>query len=845
MKMRTNAFCNAIGMLRLIIIATAIVLTTPIAYAQQLTPRPTLTAKKVANNISIDGKLDEAVWKDAAIMNNFTEFRPTPFRKEEPNATTEVYLMYNNEGIYVGGHCYEATLDSVTRELIGRDGFGNNDFVGIIFDTYNDKINGFEYFITPLGEQMDAKATPNGEDFSWDAVWESAATLHNKGWDFEMFIPFAAIRFGKGTMQKWGLNIVRRRAKTGQQYAWATIDPTINGFLTQEGFWEGLVDIKPPLRLQLSPYVSNYTTMFSKVNAGEKKVINQVNGGLDIKYGLNQAFTIDMTLIPDFGQVQTDNRVLNLTPFEQQFQEQRPFFTEGLELFSKGNLFYSRRIGKNPYQTSYDYLNVNGTESVVKDPQETKVLNASKISGRMQNGLAIGVLNAVTNTQYATVQNSVDNGERKIESFPLTNYNMIVLDKTLKNNSSVSFVNTNVLRSGSQYDANVSMALFNLFDKKNTWNVGGQLGISNLIGAGENGKTITGYIHSYYFGKQSGRFNFNIWNDVANDKYSQNDMGYATNSNYSNTGFYAGYQWNKPKGWYNRLNANINGYMSYLVKAIDPLKQRNHMYQERFIAANFSGQTKKLWQFYVNANYRPEQNDYYEARSLGRVFKRASRTSFYGSLSTNDAKKVSGYLGLGYWNITQFKKGHNYTVELGGKVRFNQKFSVEHNVEINNRNNEGGFGKIISSGIGDSVFFTRRNRAIISNNLNFKYSFSRKMWLNCFIRHYWSGVNAKQVFFLAENGTLLSSNSIATESLHQNYNTFALNLNYTWQVANGSFLTVVWKDESDDFVSGVFERGYGKNIDRTFDANQTNSISVRFIYFIDYVTARKKWFRKP
>jgi hypothetical protein len=819
----------------------AFLLLTFAAQAQQMTPRPTMPAKKVAKGIKIDGVLDEAPWKEATLFKDFTEFRPTPFKAENPSNRTETFMMYNNEGIYIGGKCYEQTKDSITRELIGRDGFGNNDFFGIIFDTYNDKINGFEYFVTPLGEQMDAKVSSNngnngGEDFSWNAVWESKCIIEKDGWAFEIFIPFSAIRFGKSATQKWGLNFTRRRVKTGQQYTWATVDPQINGFLTQEGFWDGLVDIKPPIRLQFSPYVSYYSTIFSKTTPGEKKVVQQVNGGMDVKYGINQAFTLDMALIPDFGQVQTDNRVLNLGPFEQQYDEQRPFFTEGLELFNKGNLFYSRRIGKNPTQVNYDYTKVNANETILKDPQETKILNATKVSGRMQNGLAIGVLNAVTASQKATMQNTVNKEERKVESYPLTNYNMIVFDKTLKNNSSVSFVNTNVMRSGTQYDANVSMALFDFNDKTNTWNFGGRAGVSNLIGAGANGKTTTGYTQSVYFGKVSGNFNFNINSDLANDKYNQNDMGYATNSNYIQNGFYAAYNINKPKGWYNRLGGNINGYLNHLVKAIDPLKQGNHMFQEGFIATNFYGQAKKLWGFYNNLNNRVEENDYYEARKTGRVFKRAGRFSIYANVYSNEAKKYSFSPEFGIQFGRQFKGSINKNFGLSQKIRFNQKFSVEHGFNIELSNNQAGYGATIA----DSVFFTRRDRKTIVNNLNLKYSFTNKMGLTLNVRHYWSGVKAKELYLLNTQGYLDPSNRLDANTLSQNYDAFALNLVYTWQVANGSFLNIVWKDEADDFVRGVFENNYGKNLNRTFNANHTNTLSVRLIYFIDYLNLKKK-----
>ena len=174
-----------------------------------------LEAKRATTPIVIDGIANEAAWKDAPAALGYTEFRPTPFKTESQDTRTEVYMLYNDEGIYLGGYCHEKSKDSISTELGGRDGFGNNDFLGVIFDTYNDKINGFEYFVTPLGEQMDAKISPNqngnSEDFSWNAVWKSAAQIHSDGWSFEMFIPFSAIRFSRKNLQVWGLNITRRR----------------------------------------------------------------------------------------------------------------------------------------------------------------------------------------------------------------------------------------------------------------------------------------------------------------------------------------------------------------------------------------------------------------------------------------------------------------------------------------------------------------------------------------------------------------------------------------------------------------------------------------------------------
>ncbi len=173
-----------------------------------------LPAKRTLQKIKIDGNIDEAAWKDAAVANGLIEFRPKVGAAEENATRSETYLMYDDEGIYFGGYLYERTKDSISSELRGRDGFGNNDFIGIIFDTYKDNLNGFEYFITPLNEQMDAKQSPNtegnSEDFSWNAVWQSGAVIHEDGWSFEMFLPYSAIRFGSKDVQDWGLNITRR-----------------------------------------------------------------------------------------------------------------------------------------------------------------------------------------------------------------------------------------------------------------------------------------------------------------------------------------------------------------------------------------------------------------------------------------------------------------------------------------------------------------------------------------------------------------------------------------------------------------------------------------------------------
>src|SRR6476619_734302 len=207
------------------------------AFTIAQSPKKQLAAQRTNSPIKVDGKLDEDAWKNAVPAKDFIEWIPAFGKQEDPATKTLIYILYDNTSVYVGGYCYERNADSVSKELVGRDELGVNDFVGIIMDTYNDKINGVGFYVTPYGEQFDAKysnSTNNGEDPTWNAIWSSAARVNSDGWSFEMRIPYSALRFSDRDNQAWGMNITRRRNKTGQQYMWNPVDPNVNGFINQE-----------------------------------------------------------------------------------------------------------------------------------------------------------------------------------------------------------------------------------------------------------------------------------------------------------------------------------------------------------------------------------------------------------------------------------------------------------------------------------------------------------------------------------------------------------------------------------------------------------------------------------
>ncbi|TNE72857.1 hypothetical protein EP331_06210 [bacterium] len=792
-------------------------------------------SKRRVHPITIDGIVTTHEWNQATLLEDFVELRPKPGNKEPENAKTIAYITYDDQGIYFGGICYEPSRDRISAELAGRDGFGNNDFVGLILDTYKDNLNGFEYFITPLNEQWDAKQAPNpngdSEDFSWNSVWKSATHIDDTYWSFEIFIPFASIRFAERDIQDWGLNVTRRRRKTEEQYFWNPIDPNVNGFMNQEGYLTGLTDIKPPVRLQLSPYLSYYANHYP-IAGPTPDLTTAINGGMDLKWGINQAFTLDATLIPDFGQVQSDPQVFNLSPFEVRFDENRDFFTEGMELFNQGGLFYSRRVGGTPINYWGASDDVQSNEKVVSNPSETKLLNASKISGRTHSGLGVGVMNAITDETYAVIEDTLTGEKRNYKTAPLINYNVFVLNQSLKNNSSISFVNTNVTRTGDFYDSNVSAFIYDVNNKKNTWGSGGQASVSQKWDPASSNET--GYYHSFYAGKTGGRVRFNYWQELADTKYSNNDLGYFTNNNYLTQGAWVGIQETKPKGWYNRLNLNFNVNYSRLLK---PIGEGNPMYQFSRFNFNWNSQHKKLHYIGGNINFDFVSNDFYEPRVEGRYFKKgySGLIGFWFESNSNKAWFYSPSLYMRYY--PDFYNTFALDFDMSQTWRANERLSMSLGFSWLPRWNSIGFTTNLDTEI-DPVFAKRDVQTFVTS-LRGKYNFTNRMGLTMVARHYVSSLSNSQLYLLNTNGSLRSTNT-NPEEYDRTVNFINVDMVYTWQFAQGSFLSLVWKFAVNRFDQ-TYNAHYFQNLKDTFRENQNNTVSVRMIYFLDYNSLKNQF----
>ncbi|MBA2406716.1 MAG: carbohydrate binding family 9 domain-containing protein [Chitinophagales bacterium] len=792
------------------------------------------TTQKIESSVKIDGKLEEPIWNAINPITGFYEWKPNNGILEDSNTRTQVYIFYSDRFVYVGGYCKESTKDSISTELVARDEEGVNDIIGIILDTYNDKINGFAFYVTPYGGQIDSRySSSEQEDRSWNSIWESASIMSNDGWYFEMKIPYSSLRFNRKQTQDWGLNVVRKRNKAGKYLTWNPVSVTQKGFLNQFGIWTNIKDIEPSLRLSLSPYVTSYANHYPvKDGSGFSTFLN---AGMDVKYGINESFTLDMILIPDFGQVQSDNQVLNLSPFEIRFNENRLFFTEGTELFNKGNLFYSRRIGGTPvgYNSVYDRLQAG--ENVISNPENSKLINAIKISGRTKKGLGIGVFNAITNSAYAEITDS-NQVKRKVLTEPFTNYNIAVLDQSLKNNSSISFINTSVLRKREYKDANVSAAVYNINNRSNSINFNGKLVVSQLLIP--TGPNKTGYAHYWQLAKTKGRMNLYFSEDIANDKYDINDLGILRFNNYLNHYLTAVYRWVRPTSWYNSVTVEFTATHRRLNKNILNAKTESK-FQEFTSGIEAGVQFKNLWDLILFTGYVPRGNDFFEPREQGYVFKTVEKKNLNLLLQSNAAKKYSLSIS-GFYSLRNPFNGVYNEFGINNLYRFSDKFSVTQASFLTVSKNELGFyqKEYDSIFLRRSILFSRRLTKTVENTFFFKYGFSKNSALTLRLRHYWSNVFIHDLYDLADKGELVASNTTAKKN-HQNFNSFNIDAVYNWQFAPGSFLTIVWKN-SIFLTNDRTDIDYFQNLAQTFRTNQINSISAKLLYFFDASKIKRK-----
>ncbi|MFY0593925.1 DUF5916 domain-containing protein [Roseivirga sp.] len=797
----------------------------------------TFDAVRTSEKIKIDGIFDEAAWETAPILTDFVQRRPSP--GDASARKTEVRFLYDDEAIYISAKLYEKR-DSVFNLLTNRDNIGNSDYFGVSIDPFNAGLNGVGLFVTVAGVQYDARYSNGGNeriwrnDRAWNAVWLSKTKISDEYWTVEFKIPYAVLRFKSNDIQEWGINFFRKSTSINEDSFWNPIDPEINGFLNQAGQVKNLENIKTPTRLFFYPYVSTVISRSTETGF----VTPQLNGGMDIKYGINDAFTLDMTLIPDFSGVRSDNQVLNLSPFEVRFDENRQFFTEGVELFNRAGIFYSRRIGST-FGNLTETLGEN--EVITSSPQAAQLINASKITGRTNSGLGIGLFNAVTDRTFVEVEDSETGEVRQVEADPMTNFNLLVLDQNLKNNSSVTLTNSNVWRGKNGDDANVTGLNLRLNDPSLTWRFGGSYSYSQVIShdietATSNNKT--GYKYNLSIAKTRGNFQFNAQRNVETDDYDINDLGFLRRANKLEHGGQISYNQFRPQGIFNswsvRLNTNYN--QLYATQEFTNMSMN----------LNINGQFRNFWSLSGEIGGSPRSsNDFFESRVADYVFRRPESLQVGMNFRSDSRKKLSvngrfRRTVRSEWDFTE------NSFNLTGRIRIGERAEITQRIDILDRKNNRGYVTRFyddEGGLTD-VIFGVRDRKRLTTTTDARYIFSNRMGVTFRLRHNWDRVEYSNFLELTEGDELLDSNytgrdETTNDPLHdRNFNVFNIDMEYNWQFSPGSEIRAIWKRSigTNDINT---ELDFFDNFNNTFNAPNFDTITIRLVYFLDYLNIKK------
>ena len=782
-----------------------------------------LQAKSTSQSISIDGNLNEPAWENASTASDFVMLEPDNGKAIPQEKRTNVKVLYDNDAIYIGAILYDDEPNKILKEISQRDNFGTSDLFGVFINGFNDGQQDFMFYVSAADVQADCIMTDaNGEDYSWDAVWISKASITKDGWIVEIKIPYSALRFSAENKQTWGINFFREIKRSRFKYMWNFVDRKIGTFTQQTGALEGIENIKPPTRLFFMPYASYY------LNEGEgQKTYGTMKGGMDIKYGINDAFTVDAILIPDFGQTKYDDQILNLGPFEQQFNENRAFFTEGTDLFNKGKMFYSRRIGGAPSVEP----DLNENEEISETVQNVNLINALKLSGRTKNGLGIGILNAVTEKTFATIKDTITGATRQAIVEPLTNYNVLVLDQRFRKNSSVTFINTNVTRNTHFRDANVTGLAWDLNTKANTYSLFGNAKYSLI----NDTQDKSGIFSTIGFAETTGNYRYSLGSDFVSKDFDPNDLGINFYTNYYNFYGNANYRILNPTKLFNSFKVDYEMYTEF--------NKDSGKLQDNRISAEVNLSTVKNNYYGFGANFWPlETHDYYEPRAEDRYVIIPRKFEFWGSVSTNYNHKFALDLNPSI-SVADEPGRAAFGVDIGPRYRFNDKLLLTYTFSFLKRNNNKGyiddFDDDDNESTADKIIFANRDVITYANTLAGKYAINSAMTLNLAVRQYWSSAENKDILELDSDGTL-DPYPQYTENKNSSFYSWNADLSYSWWFAPGSQLSVLYRNSASNFER-IIDKDYKNTITALLNNDALKHVfSISVKYFIDYNAVKNK-----
>jgi hypothetical protein len=787
-----------------------------------------IRAVRITTPPAMDGSLADSVWSKAEPAIDFIQKDPN--EGKPGSERTEIRVLYDNDALYFGCKFYDAEPDKIVARLSRRDDSIESDQAAIYLDTYHDHQTCCQFGFNAAGVKGDILQSNDGnrQDDSWDPVWELHTQITSEGWTAEIRIPFRILHFrnmeSDTAQNNWGINFMRYVSRKQETAWWAFTPKSQNGFISRFGTLTGLEGVPDPKRLDVLPFIvgkQKYDPSTS-VMSSEHQFLG--NGGLDLRYGLSSNFVLDATFNPDFGQVEADPAVLNLTQFETIYPEKRPFFVEGTQILhfktfygdNGPGLFYSRRIGRaiSPDEVSELVEHYNGyIESM---PQTTTILGAAKLTGRTNNGLSIGVLEAATQEENATVVDSAGVRHTRLLE-PFANYNVLRLKQDVLENSNVGVIFTSTLKN-QRSPAFAAGADWNIRFGQNTYQADGFLALTDRTNAsGPLAERITGTAGKFNFAKIAGEHW--LWDaevDYTAKKYYVNDAGFFRSPNDIGDNLSLTYKEDVPGNLLRNYNVTLGGFTRW-----------NFDGNILFRGLNFNGNglLSNYWSTSLFFSANASAYDQYETRGNGLYWKPGSYSTA-ASIQTDSRESIVLSLSENFdWDA---KRQRQWSQEVAVNLKpfswmawtLDWSYAIEKNRESWARNDSNRAAKFADRS-------TIQHDITIRNTTTFTRDLTLQIYQQIFVAkgHY-------------ENLRQLSGSSDFTpidpgEPPQDDFNFQALHTNFVlrWEYMPGSTMYFVWSQARNGNY-GDYYTTFGKDVENTYLAAPSNVFLLKVSYLL-------------
>lgn len=825
----------------------------------------------------IDGKLNDTCWETGIWATDFTQF--VPKEGGRPSQRTELKILYDNKNIYVAIRAYDTQPDKIQKIAGARDDMVG-DMVGINFDSYNDDQTGFEFDLSAYGQKVDLVLTnPSSWDVSWNPVWYGKVGYEDSAWVAEMKIPLSQLRFSSDSVQTWGLHCWRWINRIKEEDDWEVQTLTGPGMLYNFGDLRGIKDLKKSRRAELLPYTLGKLNTFKKDPGNpfaDKGKSWAGNIGLNAKLGLTSNFTLDMAVNPDFGQVEADPSVMNLTAFETFYEEKRPFFVEGKNLFDYNiddiNLFYSRRIGHAP-----SYHITAGDSQYVKSPEETTILSAVKVSGKTAKNLSIAVMQSFTARERATLSNL--QGRETLQPVePLTNYTVARIQKNFHNGNTIIggiLTSTNRFIHNQKLDFLSNDAYTGGLNLTQEWKDKEFYVTAQMIGSHVKGsrRAITLLQEAparYYQRPDAGYLKFDttrtfldgfggkvkigkgskgLWRYATSlSWYSPglelNDLGYMQTVDAVNQTNEVSYFVNKPVGIFRTYNVSLQQFNNW---------NFNGDYIGSGMQFSFYSEFKNKWSYQANLTCH---SPFLDTRILrgGYAMKMPSYIEYYSWISTDDSRNISFTMSYDLFHAG-YHSENSYQFSPGMNARITDNFHTGISVSYTNSHNRLQYVTTVGSTKGDryilgtikqqTVNLTLRLDYIISPQLSIRYygspfvSRGRYSDFKYVSRPKASVYNERFIVYgnpvLLNNGYQLDENGdgIPDYSINNpdfSFRQFRSNLVLKWIYQPGSEFYLVWSSDRTGYTNNS-GRNLGQSLNSLWNIVPNNIFLVKINYW--------------